>query len=158
MSIPGEMSFMDAQFPILIAEDDENDAIILQQALRKVGFTNPFHFCRDGTEVVSYLRREGIYADRDAFPFPRILITDLKMPKMNGIEVLKWLHSHPECNLIPKIVLTASKQAADIKAAYQWGANSYLVKPAGYQRLTEILRIFFDYWKMCEKPQLPVKC
>lgn len=87
---------MDEQFPILIAEDDENDAIILERALRKVGFMNPVRFCRDGTEVISYLRGDEPYQDRSIFPFPLIVITDLKMPKMGGIEVLKWLHDHPE--------------------------------------------------------------
>ena len=147
-----------SQLPILIAEDDENDAIILERALRKVGFTNPFHFCRDGTEVIDYLRGEGRYQDRNTFPFPRILITDLKMPKMNGLDVLRWLHDQPECNIIPKVVFTASKQTSDIQEAYKWGANSYMVKPGGYERLTELLKIFFDYWQMCEKPQLPLKC
>src|SRR5690349_21523691 len=108
---------MDSEFPILIAEDDENDAIILERALRKVGFTNPFYFCRDGTDVINYLKGEGRYEDRKTFPFPRILITDLKMPKMNGFEVLRWLHDHPECNIIPKVVFSASKQPSDIKEA-----------------------------------------
>jgi|SRR6185312_2500706 len=146
------------EFPILIAEDDENDAIILERALRKVGFENPFRFCKDGTEVVAYLCREGEYRDIRQFPFPRVLITDIKMPKMNGLEILKWLYNHPECNLIPKIVLTASKQDSDIQEAYKWGANSYLVKPGGYEELTRMLRLVFDYWNVCEKPKLPATC
>jgi CheY-like chemotaxis protein len=146
------------EFPILIAEDDENDAIILKTALRKAGFVNPFRFCRDGTDVLKYLRGEDRYADRVEFPFPRILITDLKMPKMGGIEILKWLYHHPECNLIPKIVFTASQHASDIYEAYKWGANSYLVKPSGYEELTQILKVFFDYWNLCEKPMVPEHC
>jgi CheY-like chemotaxis protein len=149
---------MDTALPILLAEDDENDVIILERALRQAGFTNPFHVCRDGTEVVAYLCREGKYADRARFPFPRILITDLKMPRMNGLQVLKWLHEHSECNLIPKIVLTASKQSSDIQEAYKLGVNSYLVKPESYHRLTEMLKLFFAYWEMCEKPELPPSC
>lgn len=149
---------MDEEFPILIAEDDENDAIILERALRKVGIENPFRFCRDGTEVIEYLRGVGQYQDRKQFPFPRVLITDLKMPKMGGLEVLKWLHQHTECNVIPKIVFTASKQESDIQEAYKWGANSYLVKPGGYDRLTQMLKMVFDYWEICEKPKLPKHC
>ena len=149
---------MDEQFPILIAEDDENDAIILERALHKVGFMNPVRFCSDGTEVISYLRGDEPYQDRANFPFPLIVITDLKMPKMGGIEVLKWLHDHPEYNLVPKIVLSASKHASDIQQAYQWGASSYLVKPGGYDSLTKMLKLFFDYWEMCEKPRFPVSC
>ena len=149
---------MDAVFPILIAEDDENDVIILERALRQAGFTNPFHVCRDGTEVVAYMRREGEFADPQRFPFPRLLITDLKMPRMDGLQVLKWLYEHPECNVIPRIVLTASQQTSDIQQAYKWGANSYLVKPGSYQRLTQMLKLLFEYWKMCEMPQLPPSC
>jgi CheY-like chemotaxis protein len=149
---------MNEELPILIAEDDENDAIILQTALRKAGFKNPFRFCRDGVDVLAYLRGEGRYDNRQEFPFPRILITDLKMPKMGGIEILKWLYHHPECNLIPKIVFTASQQASDIFEAYKWGANSYLVKPRGYEDLTHILKVFFDYWNLCEKPIVPERC
>jgi CheY-like chemotaxis protein len=158
--VPDEwwMTFMDEQFPILIAEDDENDAIILERALRKVGFVNPFHFCRDGMDVLSYLRGEGVYQNRRAFPFPRVLITDLKMPRVGGLEILKWLHQHPQCNVIPKVVLTASRQTSDIQEAYKWGANSYLVKPAGYESLTRMLKLFFEYWEMCEKPRLPENC
>jgi len=149
---------MDERFPIIIAEDDENDTIFVERALRKVGFTNPFHFCRDGTDVISYLRGEGVYANRRTYPFPRILITDLKMPKVGGLEVLKWLHQHPECNVIPKVVLTASRETSDIQTAYKWGANSYLVKPVSYDSLTRMLKLFFEYWEMCEKPRLPETC
>jgi len=149
---------MDEQFPILIGEDDENDAIILERALRKVGFMNPFRFCRDGTEVLDYLQGADPFGNRTEYPFPRVLITDLKMPKMGGIDILKWLYHHPECNVIPKIVFTASRQAQDIKEAYKWGANSYLVKPGGYEKLTQMLKIFFDYWHLCEKPVLPKNC
>lgn len=149
---------MDAVFPILIAEDDENDVIILERALRQAGFTNPFHVCRDGTEVVAYFRREGEFGDHARFPFPRLLITDLKMPRMDGIQVLKWLYEHPECNVIPRIVFSASQQTSDIQEAYKWGANSYLVKPGSYQHLTQMLKVFFEYWEMCEMPQVPPRC
>lgn len=149
---------MDPLFPILIAEDDENDILILERALRKVGFTNPFHVCRDGAEVVEYLCGEGKYADRQKYPFPRILITDLKMPKMDGLQLLRWLHDHPQCNIIPRIVLSASRQPSDVQEAYKWGVNSYLVKPGSYEQLVQMLKVVFDYWEICEKPALPPKC
>lgn len=149
---------MDEAFPILIAEDDENDIVILEHALRQVGFANPVHVCRDGAEVLAYFCGQGPFADRAKFPFPRILITDLKMPKVDGMQILKWLHEHPECNVIPRIVLTASRLASDIQQAYKLGANSYLVKPVNYERLTEMLKLTFDYWEMCEKPLVPPKC
>src|ERR1041385_878432 len=149
---------MDEAFPILIGEDDENDVIILERALRQVGFVNPFYVCNNGVEVVEYFRGVGKFSDRAKYPFPRVFITDLKMPKMDGLQVLKWLYQHPECNVIPRIVLTASRQVSDIQEAYKFGVNSYLVKPGGYQQLTKMLKQVFDYWEMCEKPVLPEKC
>jgi len=147
---------VDEQFPILIAEDDENDAIILERALRQIGFGDHFYLCHDGTEVIAYLCGQGEFGNRAVFPFPHVLITDLKMPRMGGMDLLKWLHRHPECNIIPKIVLTASRQGSDIQEAYRWGANSYLVKPAGYQRLIHMLKLVLDYWRICERPHPPV--
>ena len=149
---------MDSEFPILIAEDDENDAVILERALRKVGFQNPFHLSKDGSDVVAYLCGRAPYDDRKKYAFPRILITDLKMPIMDGMQLLRWLHDHPQCNVIPRIVLTASRQVSDIQEAYKWGANSYLVKPGSYERLAQMLRLVLDYWDMCEMPVLPSNC
>jgi CheY-like chemotaxis protein len=149
---------MAGQFPILIAEDDENDAFILKRALRTAGFDNPFHICPDGLDVVRYLKGEPPYQDRQKHPFPRVLITDLKMPQMDGFELLIWLQNHPECNLIPRLVLSASQQQADIVRAYQLGVNSYLVKPATYDALVANLKVVLSYWTLCEKPELPPKC
>lgn len=149
---------VDALFPILIAEDDENDALIIERALRKAGFANPFHVCSDGTDVIAYVTGKPPYEDRQKFVFPRILITDLKMPKMDGLELLEWLKNNPACGIIPTIVLTASRQESDIQKAYQLGANSYLVKPTSFDRLTHILRMTLEYWEICEKPLLPTKC
>jgi len=145
-------------FPILIAEDDDNDAVILQRALRKVGFDNPFHISPNGADVMKYLKGEPPYSDRDVHRFPRMLITDLKMPVVDGFELLEWLLHHPECNVIPRLVLCASQQEADIQRAYKLGVNSYFVKPPTFDELTGILRLVFDYWQASQKPRLPPKC
>lgn len=149
---------MNEEFPILIAEDNENDVLILQRALRTVGFNNPFHISRNGVDVLKYLQGEGPYSDREKFKFPRIMITDLKMPLMDGFELLEWLQKNPKCGMVPRLVLTASQQESDIQRAYQLGANSYIVKPAQFDHLVAHLRLVFDYWKMCEKPVLPPNC
>jgi CheY-like chemotaxis protein len=149
---------MNEELPILIAEDDENDALILQRALRKVGFNNPFHISPTGTDAIRYLQGEGPYADRERYRFPRILFTDLKMPEMDGFELLHWLRSNPQCSIIPTLVLSASQLDSDITRAYKLGANSYLVKPSDFDQLVSILRLVFDYWQMCQKPKVPSKC
>jgi CheY-like chemotaxis protein len=149
---------MDDAFPILIAEDDENDALILKRALGKAGFTNPVHISPDGAEVMQYLKGEDPFRDRVKYRFPRMVITDLKMPGVDGFQLLEWLQTHPECNVIPRLVLSASKHEQDIKRAYQLGVNSYLVKPSTFERLVEMLQLLFAYWQMCEKPPIPPKC
>lgn len=144
---------MDSNSPILVAEDDRNDAFILERALREVGVTCPIYFCQHGFEVRAYLSGEGIYSDRRRFALPWLLITDLKMPKMDGLEFLKWRQQHPEYRIIPTIVLSASGQPSDIEEAYLLGANSYLVKPSGYNYLTEMMKVLLIYWRMCATPQ-----
>jgi CheY-like chemotaxis protein len=149
---------MDKKFPILIVEDNENDALILQRALRKAGFDNPFHLSPHGRDAVRYLKGEGPYKDRQKYCFPRILFTDLKMPEMDGFELLQWLRTHPECGIIPAIVLSASQQEKDIARAYRLGANSYFVKPLDSEQLVSMLRLMFEYWKMCEIPEVATNC
>ena len=140
--------------PILVAEDDENDAFILKRALEEAGATCPVHFCADGAEARSYFRGEGLYDDRKRFALPWLLITDLKMPKIDGLDLLKWVRAHPDYRMIPTIVLSASGQFPDIQEAYRSGANSYLVKPSGYNNLVERMKLLLGYWQICEKPHL----
>ena len=143
---------------ILVAEDDENDAYMLKRAFEKNGITMPVHICGDGEMVMAYLRGEGKFADRNAYPFPRAIITDLKMPRCSGFDVLKWLQEHPECNLIPKIVLSASNQPADVVKAYQLGANAYFTKPSTIAELCQIVELVYKFWTVAEIPLLPTNC
>lgn len=143
---------MDSNSPILVAEDDENDAFILKRALDQAGATCPVHFCRDGFAVQAYFSGEDPYGDRKRFPWPWVLIVDLKMPKMGGLELLKWLRAHPEHRHMPAVVLTASRQPSDVREAYHAGASSYLVKPSNYESLVEMMKLFLSYWGMCERP------
>lgn len=143
---------------ILVAEDDENDTFLLERAFRKNGIDLPVHVCRNGEEAMAYLRGDGIFADRDQYPFPRVLITDLKMPKCGGFELLTWLQEHPQCSMIPKIVLTASAEEQDVVRAYQLGANCYFQKPRDFQTLCEIVLIANSFWARAVLPPLPPKC
>jgi CheY-like chemotaxis protein len=144
------MKMIDAEAPILIAEDDVNDAFIVKRALQEAGATCPVHFCKDGLEARAYLCGEEPYSDPKQLPW--LLITDLKMPRMNGLELLKWLRGNADSGLIPTIVLSASGQYSDIREAYRLGANSYLIKPTSYLDLVKAMKLIVGYWGMCARP------
>jgi CheY-like chemotaxis protein len=138
-------------FTVLIVEDDPNDVRLLQRALRDNAITNPVKFMQDGQEAISYLEGAGQYSDREAYPYPGLLIIDLKMPRKSGMEVLIWLKDHPECYVIPAIIFTSSDQLIDVKLSYGHGANSYIVKPGTFEELKRTIRIIFEYWALCQK-------
>lgn len=148
---------MNEELPILIVEDNDDDVAILRMALRKAGFNHPLHISPDGADAVAFLTGAAPYTDRENFKFPRIIITDLKMPGMNGFELLTWLQTHPHCNVIPRLVLSSSDQDQDVQRAYQLGASSYLVKPSTFEKLTENLKLVFAYWNMVAKPVPPLQ-
>jgi CheY-like chemotaxis protein len=139
---------------ILVAEDDPNDAFMLKRALKKAGILNPVQLVENGAQALEYLRGDGKYNDRAAYPFPGVIITDLKMPKVNGFEVLKWLKRHPECGVIPSIVLSASILESDVVQAYQAGANCYLEKPNKADGLIHTMKLLFDFWNHCRIPKM----
>jgi CheY-like chemotaxis protein len=149
---------MDRNLTILIIEDDPNDVILLKRALTREDINNPIQVVHDGQEALDYLQGEGKYADRAKFPFPSVVFTDLKMPRMSGFDVLEWLRKHPECSVIPVIILTASKLDEDIKKAYQMGANAYLVKPSQIGDLQEMVKTAYNFWAWCEKPLMSGNC
>jgi CheY-like chemotaxis protein len=143
---------------VLVVEDDPNDVFLLKRAFAKNGIEMPVHVCQDGEDAMAYLRGQGKYSDRDAFPFPRVLITDLKMPKCSGFDLLRWLHDHPDCNLIPKIVLSSSVEEKDVKLAYQLGANCYFRKPSVFEELCKTVALASDFWNQATLPPLPQNC
>lgn len=149
---------MDRNLTILIIEDDPNDVILLKRALTREDINNPIQVVHDGQEALDYLQGEGKYADRAKFPFPSVVFTDLKMPRMSGFDVLQWLRNHPECAVIPVIILTASRLEEDIKKAYQMGANAYLVKPSQIGELQEMVKTAYNFWSWCEKPRMGGNC
>ena len=146
---------MENDFSILIAEDDPNDVMLLEMAIRKNGITNPVNVVRDGEEAVEYLEGKGQYGDRHKFPFPNVIITDVKMPRRNGMEVVEWVRHHPKCSIIPIVMLSGSRIENDVVKAYKLGANSYFTKPTTLDELTELIRLAFDYWIRCEQPPKP---
>jgi CheY-like chemotaxis protein len=149
---------MNRNLTILIIEDDPNDVVLLKRALSRENINNPVQVVHDGKEALHYLQGEGKYHDRTEFPFPSVIFTDLKMPRMSGFDVLDWLKKHPECSVIPLIILSASKMEADVRKAYQMGANAYLVKPGSIGELQEMVKTAYNFWALCEKPPMSGKC
>src|SRR5689334_17716235 len=149
---------MNRNLPILVAEDDPNDVTLLKRAFLKNGINNPVHVCSDGEDAIAYLQGSGSYRDREKFPFPSILITDIKMPRRNGFEILQWLREHPECHIIPVMVLSASREERDVKKSYEMGANAYIHKPSSFAELVKLMQIASEFWSVCEKPALPDFC
>src|SRR4051812_24034468 len=113
---------------VLVAEDDPNDRLLLERALRKAAIEAPIRFVSDGEQVILYLQGAGAYANRQENPFPSIIMLDLKMPRKGGLEVLSWMEEHPELSVVPTIVLTSSNLETDIRQAYERGATTYFVK------------------------------
>ena len=143
---------------VLIAEDNSDDAFLLQRALHRSVQNVKFHIAVDGSEVIRYLRGEGKFSDRTAFPFPRFMLLDLKMPLVSGFDVLEWLRNHPDCRVVPTIVMSASKLDIDVKRAYQLGANAYFVKPVQIAELLEVLEVNLSFWRKAELPVMPHSC
>ncbi|MBA4146717.1 MAG: response regulator [Verrucomicrobia bacterium] len=145
---------IEQHFTILLVEDEENDALLLKRALKKNHVFGPVQWMRDGMEAQEYLQGEGIYADRKKYPFPDVVILDLKMPRMTGLELLSWIKEHPYVRVIPTIVLSSSQLNADVEKAYSLGANTYMVKPSDFDTLANMIKAFHDYWSISIKPEV----
>jgi CheY-like chemotaxis protein len=136
---------MDRKF-ILIAEDQENEVLLMWRAFQKANVTNPFHFVRDGEEAVAYFKGEGQYANRAEYPVPDLLLLDLKMPCMDGFQVLQWVRQQPEFQALRVVVLTTSCDDRDINEAYRLGADSFLVKPVNFAEFIDLVVALKGYW------------
>jgi len=140
---------------ILLAEDDPNDVLLIQRAFQRNHVANPVQVVRDGEEALAYLSGQAPFADRERHPLPVLMLMDLKMPRKSGLEVLAWVRHQPGLKRLPIIVLTSSNQSPDINRAYELGANSYLVKPAGFDSLLDLVKNLDMYWLILnEKPEL----
>lgn len=131
---------------ILLAEDNDDDAFLMCRAFRKAHLLNPLVRVRGGEEALAYLKGEGCYANRDRFPLPFLLLLDLKMPRVNGFDVLRWVRDQPELKRLLIVVLTSSTSEPDMNTAYDLGANSYLSKPACFEELVQLLERLQGYW------------
>jgi CheY-like chemotaxis protein len=139
---------------ILLIDDDPHFLLFVEMAFRQNGVTTPIQTASDGLEAIAYLMGEGKFSDRNVYPYPTFIVTDLKMPRADGFAVLQHLRKNPEWAVVPTVVFSASADEDDIKKAYMLGASSYHVKPMGLKNLRDQMKILHDYWMMCECPQI----
>lgn len=131
---------------VLVAEDEETDALLMQLAFEKVGVDNPLQVARDGQDAVNYLAGLPPFTDRSLHPLPALLILDLKMPRMNGFDVLTWLQTRPEFKDLPAVVLSSSSDDDDVKRALALGARDYFVKPLNINDFIDIIQKLHARW------------
>jgi len=141
--------------PILMAEDDKDDQLITQKALRENRVANPLVIVEDGEMLMEYLRHEGKFAGMPPAPAPCFILLDLNMPRMDGREALKLIKADEKLKKIPVVILTTSKAEEDIIRSYDTGANSYITKPVTFDGLVNIIRSLKTYW--LEIVDLPAK-
>ncbi len=131
---------------ILMADDDPDDRLMAEKALREARLKNGLFFVEDGEELMDYLYRRGKYADAAQYPLPGLILLDLNMPKKDGREALAEIKADPKLRQIPLVILTTSKAEEDIVRSYDLGVNSYITKPVSFQGLAEALKILNLYW------------
>jgi CheY-like chemotaxis protein len=131
---------------ILIADDDADDRLMMQEALEESRLANDLRFVEDGEELMDYLMRRGKYAEAVASPRPGIILLDLNMPKKDGREALREIKSSPDLWSIPVIILTTSKAEEDIYRSYDLGVNSFITKPVSFDGLVDVMKALGRYW------------
>jgi two-component system, response regulator len=137
---------------IVLVEDSADDAELVIRSLRKCGITNSLVHLKDGEQALNFLFCEGPYEDHHLPPCPRLILLDIKMPKVDGLEVLRRIKSDERLRLVPVVLLTSSKEDKDINESYQLGANSYVVKPVEFDKLTKTVQGLGLYWLLRNQP------
>lgn len=142
---------------VLLADDGLAERKLFAMAGKKAGVSYGLREAADGYETISYLKGEGAFADRDAHPFPALVVLDLNMPGMSGFEVLEWIREYPSTRDLPVVMWTSSTCENDIRQAYALGANSYMVKPLSLGSLVEMVCAIENYWlKLNRVPSVAV--
>lgn len=148
---------VDAATPlrILLVEDSQDDTLFFRHALKASQLNAHLYAVTDGEQAIQYLQGLPPFSDRALAPFPDMVVTDIKMPKVDGFALLEWLRDKPDCSVIPTVVLSASRLDEDVKKAYFLGANAYLWKPGAISELADVLVTLHAFWSRCEKPKPP---
>jgi len=137
---------------ILFVEDSTDDATLTIRALSKSGFSNKLHHVVDGAAALDFLYCRGIYSGRDSSQYPKLILLDLKMPKVSGIQVLETVKSDPKLKSIPVVMLTSSNEGPDIEKCFELGANSYIVKPVDSDNFFHAIKEIGLYWMVLSQP------
>jgi CheY-like chemotaxis protein len=139
-----------AHSPILLVEDNPDDVLLMQRAFRKLNLLNPLTVLEDGQRAVEYLT--GFCDASAAEDVPALILLDLKLPRRSGLEVLSWIREQPKLRRCPVVILTSSKEAPDVRTAYDLGANSYLIKPVEFQSFLDMVGTLNLYWLVLNHP------
>lgn len=140
---------------LLIVEDNPQDLELTLRALRRANVSNQIHVARDGAEALDFIFCEGAHAARSLSDKPKVIFLDLKLPKLDGLEVLRRIRADARTRTIPVVVLTSSKEQNDVVASYGLGANSYIVKPVDFEGFTRAVRDVGFYWLLLNEPPKP---
>lgn len=141
-----------SQLDILLCEDNRRDADLTIRALKKHNVTNNIVWVKDGEEALDYLFRDVGNADKSVKKIPKVILLDLKMPKVDGLTVLKEIRAHKETKLIPVVIMTSSQEESDIAESYDLGANSYIVKPVDFKKFMDSIAEVGLYWMLLNRP------
>lgn len=141
---------------ILQVEDDENDVFFLNHAFQKEGLCHALHVVADGQEAIDYLSGTGLYKDRALHPLPLLVLLDLKLPRTSGLEVLRWIRQQPVIHSMIVIIFSSSSQTADVQAAYELGANSFVVKPTSLESRLHFAASIKAFWFTHNVFNLPI--
>lgn len=136
---------------ILLVEDNPADAELTLRALKKHNLANKVHWVKDGAEALEYIFATGAYSYREIENAPKVILLDLKLPKVNGLEVLEKIKSNERTKVIPVVVLTSSQEEKDIVKSYKLGVNSYIVKPVDFDKFVSSVRDLGLYWLLLNK-------
>ena len=147
---------MNSERPILQVEDREEDVFLLEYAFKQADIRNPVRVAIDGREALAYLSGDGKFADRGQFPLPCLVLLDLKLPHLMGLDVLAWVRQHPTLRSLLVIVLSSSINEGDVRRAYELGANAFLVKPSDANVLVDMCVALKHFWLTHNQPPIEV--
>jgi two-component system, response regulator len=149
---------MISQVEVLLVEDNPHDAEMTIRSLKKVNLANNLVHVKDGEEALDFIFAQGKFADRDIVNGPKVILLDIKMPKVDGIEVLRRLKANEVTRCIPVVIMTSSKEEQDIISSYELGVNSYVVKPVDFEGFAKAVSQLGMYWLLTNQPPLvPIK-